>query len=190
MNGFNFIKTELSGAYIIENFSVGDDRGRFTKTFEKDIYIEEGIQFQLNESFVSISEKNVIRGLHFQIHNPQAKIVSVVYGKAWDVIVDLRMKSDTFGNWICCELSADNHKAFYVPRGFAHGFLALEDNTIMLYQCDGKYDKESDSGIRFDDKDININWPIPIQMSINSDRDLSLMSFEEYKKNPMEGYGI
>jgi len=177
---FSFCQLELEGAFLIDNFSVGDNRGGFTKCFEKDIFESAGISFQLNETFASTSAKNVIRGLHFQLRHPQAKLVSVVHGKVWDVIVDIRLESETFGKWIAVELSAENHKALYVPRGFAHGFAALEDDTIMLYQCDGAYDKETDTGIRFDDPQIAIQWPVDEKLAIHSKRDLGLMSFAEY----------
>lgn len=183
---FDFQELELKGAYLISNFYAGDNRGGFTKSFEKDIYKRAGIEFELNETFASRSMKNVIRGLHFQTHNPQAKLVSVVAGKVWDVIVDLRPDSPTFKQWIANELSADNHLSFYVPRGFAHGFASLEDNTVMLYQCDGKYDADTDTGIRFDDPDIGIDWPIDKSVAIHSARDMKLQSFKEYLNNPME----
>lgn len=186
MSAFEFTPLEMEGAYLISNFYAGDNRGGFTKTFEKDIYAEDGIQFKLNETFASRSMKNVIRGLHFQTHNPQAKLVSVVNGSVWDVIVDLRPNSKTFKKWAANELSADNHMSFYVPRGFAHGFVSLEDNTVMLYQCDGKYDKETDTGIRFDDPEIGVEWPIDESIAIHSARDLQLGSFQDYLKNPME----
>ncbi len=186
MAEFEFRELKLTGAYLISNFNVGDNRGGFTKIFERNIYIGEGIDFTLNETFASRSMKNVIRGLHFQTHNPQAKLVSVVAGKVWDVIVDLRANSSTYKQWIACELSAENHFSFYVPRGFAHGFVSLEDGTVMLYQCDGKYDPETDTGIRFDDPDIAIDWPIDERVAIHSERDLRLQSFREYLKNPME----
>lgn len=178
--GFDFQELDLKGAYLISNFYAGDNRGGFTKSFEKDIYTEAGIDFQLNETFASRSMKNVIRGLHFQTHNPQAKLVSVVVGSVWDVIVDLRPNSSTFKQWIAHELSSDNHLSFYVPRGFAHGFASLEDGTVMLYQCDGKYDKVTDTGIRFDDPDIGIKWPVAESMAIHSTRDLELMSFKDF----------
>ena len=186
MAGFEFQEIELQGAYLISNFYAGDNRGGFTKSFEKDIYKNAGVEFQLNETFSSRSMKNVIRGLHFQTHNPQAKLVSVVAGKVWDVIVDLRPDSLTYKKWVSQELSAENHLSFYVPRGFAHGFASLEDNTVMLYQCDGKYDLETDTGIRFDDPEIGIEWPVDESVAIHSSRDLGLMSFQEYLKNPME----
>ena len=184
--GFEFQELELKGAYLISNFYAGDNRGGFTKSFEKDIYREVGIEFQLNETFASQSMKNVIRGLHFQTHNPQAKLVSVVAGRVWDVIVDLRPDSLTYKKWIAHELSAENHLSFFVPRGFAHGFASLEDNTVMLYQCDGKYDAETDTGIRFDDPDIGIEWPVNENVAIHSDRDLKLGCFQDYLRNPME----
>lgn len=180
MAGFLFEKQELEGSVLIENFHAGDNRGGFTKCFEKGIYRQAGIDMSLDETFVSVSAKNVIRGLHFQLNNPQAKLVSVLNGAVSDVIVDIRPESKDFGKWRFYELSAENARALYVPRGFAHGFLALTDNTIMLYQCDGKYDKDTDTGIRFDDKDLGIEWPIDLKYAICSEKDKSLMSFKEY----------
>ncbi len=185
MSGFKFEPMSLEGAFVIETFSVGDLRGGFTKTFEKDIYAEAGVEFSLNETFASTSAKNVVRGLHFQTNNPQAKLVSVLAGKAWDVIVDLRKDSPTYKKWEAVELSADNHRAVYVPRGFGHGFASLEDGTIMLYQCDGAYDASIDTGIRFDDPEIGIKWPVDETVAIHSARDLELMSISEYESNPM-----
>ncbi|BAL82298.1 putative dTDP-4-dehydrorhamnose 3,5-epimerase [Selenomonas ruminantium subsp. lactilytica TAM6421] len=181
MPGFEFQELGLKDAYFISNFYAGDNRGGFTKTFEKDMYKEAGIDFSLHETFASTSMKNVIRGLHFQMRNPQAKLVSVIAGAVWDVIVDIRPDSPTYKQWMAEVLSADNHKSFYVPRGFAHGFLSLEDNTVMLYQCDGKYDKETDTGIMFNDPDIGIEWPIREQDAIHSQRDMLLMSIKEYE---------
>lgn len=171
ISGFSFKPLELEDAYLIENFSVGDNRGGFTKYFEKDIYAEAGIVFQLNETFASVSAKNVTRGLHFQLNNPQAKLVSVVHGKVWDVIVDIRQESETFGQGLGVELSGENRKALYVPRGLAHGFATLEDDTIILYQCDGVYDKETDTGVRFDEPEIGITWPIDETVAIHSVRE-------------------
>lgn len=182
MSGFSFKKLALEDAYLIDNFYVKDNRGGFTKYFEKEIYANAGIEFQLNETFVSISAKNVARGLHFQQNRPQAKLVCAIQGKVWDVIVDLRPDSLTYKEWVGVELSAENHRALYVPRGFAHGFVSLENNTIMLYQCDGAYDKETDTGIRFDDPDLAIKWPIAEKDAIRSARDLELMYLREYSK--------
>ncbi len=187
MQEFSFQELPLKGAYLINNFAVGDNRGGFAKTFEKDVYHNAGIEFTLNETFISVSSKNVIRGMHFQIHNPQAKLVSVCHGSVYDVIVDLRPNSETYKRWYGHTLSAENHKAIYIPKGFAHGFLALENDTLMVYQCDGAYDKATDTGIRFDDPTIGVDWPIGSNVkTIHSERDLSLMSLEEYEKKPME----
>lgn len=186
MADFEFQELDLKGAYLICNFYAGDNRGGFTKNFEKDIYRDAGIIFHLNETFTSRSMKNVIRGLHFQTNNPQAKLVSVVAGAVWDVIIDLRPNSPTFKQWVAHELSAENHLSFFIPRGFAHGFASLEDNTVMLYQCDGKYDKETDTGIRFDDSDIGITWPVNEKMAIHSVRDLQFGGLQDYLKKPME----
>lgn len=180
--GFEFKELDLKGAYLISNFYAGDNRGGFTKTFEKDIYKEAGIEFQLNETFASWSMKNVIRGLHFQLKNPQAKLVSVISGKVWDVIIDLRVGSETFKQWRAFELSAENHLNLFIPRGFAHGFASLEDGTVMLYQCDGRYDPDTDTGILFDEPEIGIKWPIEKNLQIHSNRDLQLMSWKQYKK--------
>lgn len=182
MPRFEFEKLELPEAYLISNFHVGDERGSFTKLFEKNIFGAAGIKFSLNESFSSISSKYVVRGMHFQLKKTQAKLVSVLNGKVWDCIVDIRKNSHTYKKWIGVELSDKNHRALYIPKGFAHGFVALEDNTIMLYQCDGVYDKESDTGILIDDKDLNIKWPIDLKQSIRSERDLHLMTLSEYEK--------
>lgn len=186
MPGFKFKELDLSGAYLVDFFYAGDARGGFTKSFEKDIFSNAGIVFSLNETFASVSQKNVIRGLHFQTNMPQAKLVSVISGSAWDVIVDLRIESPTFMKWKAEVLSAENHRGFYVPRGFGHGFLSLQDNTVMLYQCDGKYDPETDGGIRFDDSNIGIEWPIDAKTAIISERDMALGSFEKYLITPIK----
>lgn len=185
MPEFKFSKLPMQGAYLIDEFYVVDNRGGFTKYFEKQIYESAGISFSVDETFASISSKNVIRGLHFQTKNPQAKLVSVVKGKVWDVIVDLRIQSPTYKKWTSVELSGENHRAIYIPKGFAHGFVALEDEAIMLYQCDGAYDKETDTGVLFNDPEIGIEWPIRETDAIYSERDLQLMSLREYEKNPI-----
>lgn len=186
MADFSFEQTELEGAVLISPFFAGDQRGGFTKIFEKDIFCKAGIEFTLNETFLSVSSRNVIRGMHFQLNRPQAKIVTVTKGAVYDVIVDLRPDSKTYKEWRGFTLSQENHLALYIPRGFAHGFLALEDETHMLYQCDGAYDKETDTGIRFDDPELNIKWPVnDLDKCIHSARDLTLMSFKEYEQNRM-----
>ena len=182
---FGFRKLGLKDAYLISHFYISDNRGSFTKTFEQGIYCKSGIEFHCDETFFSCSAKNVIRGLHFQTHIPQSKLVSVVAGRIWDVVVDLRSGSSTFGQWEAYELSVDNHLSIYVPRGFAHGFASLEDGTIVAYQCMGKYHQSTDTGIIFNDPDIGIVWPIDERLMIHSKRDLEFQSFKEYARNPM-----
>lgn len=185
MGSFAFEELDLEGAFLVRGFFAGDARGGFTKSFEKGAFAKAGIPFELSETFASRSSRNVVRGLHFQAHRPQAKLVSVVAGRAWDVIVDLRPGSPTFAQWRACELSAENHLGFYVPRGFAHGFASLEDGTVMLYQCDGRYDPGTDTGVVFNDPDIGIEWPVDEADSIHSERDLRLQSLKGYMAHPM-----
>ncbi len=184
VSDFEFEILELKDAFKIRNFFMEDNRGGFVKCFEKETFMIGGIKFSLDETFVSTSARNVIRGIHFQLSRPQAKLVSVLSGRVLDYIVDLRPESETFKKWICVELSAENHTTLYVPRGFGHGFCSMEDNTLMLYLCDGAYDKKTDTGIKYNDPELNIQWP-QLENEIHSDRDLSLMNFQEYMKAPM-----
>ncbi len=184
MAGFEFEKLDLEGAYLIHTFTAGDARGGFTKSFEMDIYKNAGIDFHLNETFVSLSAKNVMRGLHFQTKNPQAKLVTVAHGSVFDVLVDLREGSPTFGKWRGFYLNSDNHDALYIPRGFAHGFVSMEDGTLMMYQCDGVYDKETDTGIIYNDPQIAIEWPVEdAETCIHSARDMSFLTLDEMIKS-------
>jgi len=183
---FTFRELPLKGAYCIDFFTAGDSRGELSKCFEKEIYRRNGISFEVSESFFTVSAKNVVRGLHFQKHAPQSKLVSVVNGRTWDVIVDLRPGSETYKKWHAVELSKENHLAVYIPRGFAHGFASLEDDTVMLYHCEGAYDKETDGGIRMDDPELGITWPVGTEDRIISPRDLQLEDLKTYERSPME----
>lgn len=171
---------------VISSFFSDDLRGSFVKSYEQSEFAEAGIDFSCCESFVSSSCKNVIRGLHFQTHAPQAKIVGVISGKVFDVVVDLRKDSPTYRKWAGIYLSNENRNSLLIPRGCAHGFLSLSENSMVSYLCDGLYDKATDTGIVYNDPDINIEWPImDIRNAIVSKRDLGLMSFESFdKSNP------
>ncbi len=183
MGDFNFKNNGSFEGMLIEHFYSGDIRGGFGKIFEKKIYEDHGIKFHIDEVFISESSKNVIRGIHFQMNEPQAKIVTILEGKAWDVVVDLRPESPNFKKWVGFELNEEDHRAVYVPRGFGHGFYAYTDKTKMLYLCDGKYDPASDTGILYDDPVLDIKWPVEyLEDTIHSERDLNLMSFEDYIK--------
>lgn len=184
MSNFTFEPLEIPGAYIINSFFSEDNRGCFVKGYEKEIFKENNINFNCDESFISISEKYTIRGMHFQLYHPQAKIVSVLSGKVFDVIVDLREDSPTFGKWKGIYLSSGNRTSLLIPRGCAHGFMALSDNAMVNYLCDGKYDKKTDTGILYCDKEIGVKWPVrDISLAIIGERDLNQMSFDYFKNN-------
>ena len=186
MSEIRISETDIKGLFLIDSFFSSDDRGKFAKVFERELYGGFGINFSLSETFISSSMKNVIRGMHFQLTGPQAKLVTVLSGHAFDVAVDLRVGSPTYKKWVGVELTGDNHCALYIPRGFAHGFASMEDKTIMLYQCDGKYSKETDTGIVYNDPDLAIRWPIRDDDIVVSKRDKELPTFKQYSQKPME----
>jgi len=157
-----FYETELKGAYIIELEKFEDDRGFFTRVWDKKIMQDQGLKSDLVQMSFSFSKKKgTLRGMHFQ-KEPfrEVKIVKCIQGKIFDVIIDLRVESKTYKKWIGVELSADKQKMIYVPEGFAHGFQTLEENTHVLYQMSNWFSPEHEKGIRWDDKDFNIRWPI------------------------------
>ena len=176
---------EIEGLKVITPTVFGDERGYFMETYNYNDYKAAGIDMEFVQDNQSSSKKGVLRGLHFQINYPQDKLVRVVSGEVFDVAVDLREDSETYGKWFGVVLSAENKKQFFIPKGFAHGFVSLEDETIMLYQCEGAYDKETDTGVLFNDPEIGIEWPIEEKDAIHSERDLQLMSISEYEKNPI-----
>lgn len=158
MQKFEFKQTTLNDAFLITPFRVEDERGFFKKNFEKDIFLDNGIEFNVNEIFLSESKKGVLRGLHHQTEKPQAKLVSVELGEILDVIVDIRKGSTTYLQWESFTLSSNNHKQLYVPKGFLHGFLTISNIALVSYTCHGKFLGEFDSGYRYDDKSFYIDW--------------------------------
>lgn len=185
VQNFTFEKTSLEGAFIIIPFYADDERGFFEKKFERRIFFEHGIDMNISETNTSRSKKGVIRGLHFQFTFPQAKLVGVDNGTIYDVIVDLRKDSKTFGQHEGFELSEDNRKLLYVPKGFAHGLITLSDTALVSYLCDGKYSREHDSGIFWNDESLNVDWRLDeiggIENVIVSEKDKNLQRFEDYK---------
>jgi dTDP-4-dehydrorhamnose 3,5-epimerase len=171
-------KTELAGVYIIDNFVAKDERGTFVKTFNINEFEKNGLEFEIKESYFSISQKDVVRGMHFQFppydHN---KLVYVAQGSIIDVIVDLRKESNTYRKFISVELSADNCKSVFIPKGFAHGFKSLEDNTLTVYNVSSEYNSSADSGISYDS--IDFDWELP--NPIISQRDLLFEKVNEFK---------
>lgn len=185
MQKFSFEETGFKDLKVISPFYADDNRGIFLKYFEKDIFLEQGINIHnVYEANESVSKKGVIRGLHFQMNKPQAKLLRVPYGKILDIVVDLRKGSETFGKHYSIILSDYNKKVFYVPRGFAHGFVCLSDIAIVSYLCDEKYSPDTDGGILWSDKDLGIDWHLnEVDEIIVSEKDQKLQSFKEFCNN-------
>lgn len=177
-----FIKTELEGVYIIENKIFEDERGKFFKTFNKNIFLENGIDVEFRENYYSISKKDVIRGMHFQIPpKDHEKLVYVAKGKVLDVILDLRKNSKSFGKTISIELTSENGRLVFIPKGLAHGFKSLENDTMMVYNVSTEYENECDLGISWDS--FNFEWKA--KNPIISERDKNFESFAEFIKREM-----
>lgn len=164
---FTFNKTDIEGVYIIEPKCFGDDRGYFMETYQKDEFDKAGLNYNFVQSNQSKSHKGVLRGLHFQTRKPQAKLVRVVEGEVYDVAVDLRKDSPTYGKYVGVILSSENHKMFMIPKGFAHGFVVLSDTAIFEYQVDDVYDPGHEGGIMWNDSDINIQWPYSGELDLS-----------------------
>lgn len=160
MDLFEIEETGIEGLFVINTLTHKDDRGHFVKTFDDEIFKEFGIPTKYSQIDQSKSKKGVLRGLHFLNNYPQGKLVNVPYGKIFDVAIDLRKESLTYGKWYGLELSDENNKMFYIPPGFAHGFLSLKDDSIILYHCTTRYYPNNDCGIKWDDEDISIDWPL------------------------------
>jgi dTDP-4-dehydrorhamnose 3,5-epimerase len=154
------VQTSLPGAVVIEPQVFGDARGFFYESYNKAKYVAAGIASDFVQSNVSRSSKGVLRGLHYQWPNPQGKLVSVLDGEVYDVAVDIRRGSPTFGQWAGVMLTAENHRHFWIPEGFAHGFCVLSDHATFSYQCTALYDAKADAGVRWNDASLGIDWPI------------------------------
>lgn len=175
-------ETNLKGCFIISPKIFNDERGYFFESFNKEVFRKNtGLSVDFVQDNQSKSSKGVLRGLHFQTGAfAQAKLVRVLNGSVLDVVVDLRTGSKTFGQHFSLVLDAINHQQLFIPRGFAHGFLVLEDNTVFSYKCDNYYNKEFESGIIFNDTDLAINWNFPSDKLILSDKDQKLQSFKAF----------
>ena len=175
----NFVKTEIEGLIVIEPKVFKDDRGYFYESYNYDLFRINGVEDVFVQDNESLSQKNVLRGLHFQ--KPpysQAKLIRVVQGKVLDVAVDLRKNSKTYGKHCAIELSSENKKMFYIPEGFAHGFLTLEDDTIFSYKCSGFYNPSSEDALLWNDKYLNINWNV--ENPILSEKDKIAKDFNDF----------
>lgn len=174
--------TLISGLVVIQPNVYRDDRGAFFETYHREKYLEEGIEANFVQDNEATSKCGVLRGLHYQVGTmAQAKLVRVVQGSAYDVVVDLRPGSASFGDWYGIELTAENRVQLFVPRGFAHGYLALQDDTILCYKCDNFYSREHEGGLRYDDPAIGISWPSLDGQFIISDKDLALPNLGNHR---------
>lgn len=180
---FVFEELPLKGAYKITPFFASDDRGGLLKDYNVDMFRANGIEHELKEVFYTISKRGVIRATHFQMVKQQAKLVRCVSGHVYDVIVDLRPDSPTYGKWMGFDLTGENMAELYIPQYFGHGYLVLED-SVVSYKCGEVFFGEGDAGIMYNDPDIGIEWPFEkiggIENLIISEKDLNLMSFKEY----------
>lgn len=180
---FSFQPLEFDGAYLIKPFASQDIRGGFIKDYSKEVFAQNGINYDLKEVFYTISHKGVIRAIHFQRVKQQAKLVRCVSGKIYDVIVDLRRESPHFGQWKNFLLTGENYDELLIPEGFGHGYLVLED-AVVSYKCAEKFYSEYDDGIIWNDSDIGIDWPFEqiggVENVIISEKDMYLQAFRTF----------
>lgn len=169
------IESTLPGVLIIEPKVFPDARGFFVETYNKDRYVASSIDVDFVQDNLSFSSKGVLRGLHYQNPHSQGKLVYVLQGEVWDVAVDIRQGSAHFGEWTAVTLSSENKKQFYVPPGFAHGFCVLSETALITYKCTDFYHPECDGGIRWDDPEIGIDWPVKEPLLSEKDRKQPLL---------------
>ncbi len=181
---FEFQEMDLKGAYIVKPFYATDERGTLIKDYNVDTFGDAGIEFELKETFYTLSKRGVIRAIHFQLEKPQPKLMRCINGKVFYIIVDLRTKSETYGQYRSMILSGDEPICILCPKGFGQGYLAIED-SVMSYKASEVFYETGDSGIMYDDPDIAIEWPFELiggkENLIISEKDKKLMSFTEYQ---------
>ena len=188
MGKFKKIDTSIEGVCIIEPTVFGDNRGYFMETYSQKDFEELGLNYNFVQDNQSKSKKGVLRGLHFQKENSQAKLVRVIKGEVFDVAVDLRPGSETYGKWEGVRLSEENKKMFMIPRGFAHGFLVLSDEAEFTYKCDDIYNPNAEGGLAWNDPDVAINWPlenIKEDELLTSEKDAKWPSLKEIKETDL-----
>ena len=177
---FTFHKTKLKGVVLIEPQVFGDDRGFFLETYKKSDFLNNGIAVDFNQDNHSKSQKGVLRGIHYQT-NPKAqgKLVRCIKGALFDVAVDIRKDSPSFGKWLGYELTEENKQMLWIPEGFAHGFLTLSDTAEIVYKATNEYSAENDRSIRWDDPDINVDWGVDKSEIILSDKDKNALFLKD-----------
>ena len=178
---FTFTPTELSDVVLVEPRVFSDGRGLFSETYKRSDFVAAGIDAILVQDNHSVSQAGGLRGLHYQLPpHAQGKLVRVVSGAVWDVAVDVRRSSPTFGRWVAYELTGENHRMLWIPPGFAHGFLVLADGTHFVYKCSAEYNKDSEAGVIWDDAELGIDWPLPEGMqALVSEKDGELPPLAE-----------
>lgn len=182
------IETALPGCVVIEPVVHGDARGFFYESFNAKRFADAGLDLRFVQTNISRSARGVLRGLHYQWPNPQGKLVSVLEGEVYDVAVDIRAGSPNFGRWAAAILSAGNKRHFWVPEGFAHGFVVLSDVATFMYQCTAPYDGAADAGIRWNDGDIGVDWPVAEpQLSAKDERAPFLAEVARERLPPWQG---
>lgn len=170
------IATPIAGLMVLEPNIFEDERGFFLESFHRRKYLELGIDRDFVQDNLSFSKKKVLRGLHFQIRRPQAKLVQVVSGEAFDVAVDIRKDSATFGKWFGIVLSGENMRQMFIPEGFAHGFCVTSETALFYYKCSDIYVPEDEGGLFWADPDVKVDWPFPAPVLSEKDRRLPLLS--------------
>lgn len=183
----NVIRTEIPDVLVIEPTVHRDPRGYFLETWHAGRYAEAGLPSAWAQDNVSRSTKGVLRGLHIQNPRPQGKLVTVLYGTVWDVAVDIRRGSPTFGRWTAAELGGDTLRQFWVPAGCAHGFVVLSDDVIFGYKCTDRYDRDAEFGVRWDDPDIGIEWPVSAPLL--SEKDAALPALRDIDPERLVPFG-
>ncbi|WP_130861658.1 dTDP-4-dehydrorhamnose 3,5-epimerase [Bacilliculturomica massiliensis] len=185
MGKFVFEETDIKGLKVITPFIARDNRGFFSKRFEREEFEANGIEVDIYECMESFSVRGVLRGLHFQKKESQAKLLHTIVGEIFDVVVDLRENSATYGKWKGFYLSGENKKSIYIPRGFAHGYLTVSDMAIVGYYADNRFASEYDGGILWDDPDIGIDWPLEKvdNKIVISPKDELLETFKSFYEN-------
>jgi len=178
-------RTELGGVWIVEPRVFSDARGFFFETYQEARFAELGISSRFVQDNHSRSTKGSLRGLHYQLRHPQAKLCRVVIGEVVDVVADIRLGSPTFGNWISVILSAENKREIFVPRGFAHGFAVLSDSAEFLYKCDDLYHPDDEYGVVWNDPDLKIDWTLEAPVLSSKDRSLPRLSQIDRAKLPV-----
>lgn len=180
------VETDLPGCLILEPQVFGDDRGFFYESFNRDKLAALGLDLQFVQGNVSRSMRGVLRGLHYQWPKPQGKLVSVLEGEVWDVAVDIRRGSPTFGQWSAVVLTAENKRHFWIPEGFAHGFAVLSEQATFTYLCTQTYDRDADASIRWNDATLAIDWPLGAPLL--SDKDARAPFLEDIHEERLPTY--